>query len=154
MNPSTREETFMRGISNVLQGEDSGVSIAPSSRTEYFLNEILEAASGGGGGGGGDSLNVVFSWQTNKYVCDKTCSEVEAAIGAKTPVSATLITQYGIQHSLTRIGAAQGGGYAFSNCYVWVDTEDTGDTNITYTDVILSENNSVSVTSNTVAIGG
>ena len=71
MNPSTREETFMRGISNVLQGEDSGVSIAPSSRTEYFLNEILEAASGGGGGGGG-ALEVMFTYNTttNKYVCN------------------------------------------------------------------------------------
>lgn len=53
MNPSTREEILMKGISNVLQGNSSGVNFTPSSRTEILLNEILEAVSGGGGGGGG-----------------------------------------------------------------------------------------------------
>ena len=50
INPSSREEFFMRGVRNALQGNDTGVNIEPSSRMEYFLNEIIEAVTGGDSG--------------------------------------------------------------------------------------------------------
>lgn len=48
LSPSSRVEKFMNGIANVLKGEDSGVDIEPSSRREYFLWEMLEAAANSG----------------------------------------------------------------------------------------------------------
>ncbi|MBP5582035.1 MAG: leucine-rich repeat domain-containing protein, partial [Ruminococcus sp.] len=61
ITPSSREEMFLQNIIDAASGDEASYDLTPATREEYFLDKIADAASGGGGGGDikVESLSVV-----------------------------------------------------------------------------------------------
>lgn len=91
LKPSSREEAVLAKIAGI---EDPMVdAFEPSSREEWFMNEIANKMAEGGGGSGGGVLVVNLHMESDegksggmRMVCDKTADEMFQAIETKSVV--------------------------------------------------------------------
>lgn len=74
LKPSSREEAVLAKIAGI---EDPMVdAFEPSSREEWFMNQIAERMGEGGGGSGGGSVFVDFTASGAKFIATKTAGEI------------------------------------------------------------------------------